>query len=202
VDNDQFRPQRQTSVLIVAQFAERKGHEILFRAVRSLGRDDIVVWVVGGRLSGGGVDYVDVPGLAAQLGVEDRVVFFGNVSDEVLRTLYQSCDIFCLPSRFRIVREGTPVSLMEAMAYERAVIATRHAGIPEYVEEMLVNEDDVDGLARALAFLADHPEAREAQGKRNRKIVEERFSQRNVEDLIAVFRDAQSMASDQQGEPL
>jgi colanic acid/amylovoran biosynthesis glycosyltransferase len=192
VDTNRFRPRQQVSVLIVGQFAERKGHEILLRALHALDRDDIVVWVVGGRLSGGGDDYVDVAGLASQLGVAGRVVFFGNVSEEVLIAVYQACDIFCLPSRFRFVREGTPVSLMEAMASGLPVISTRHAGIPEYVEQVLVEEDDVEGLARAIAFLADHPEIREAQGKRNREIVKARFSTRNIDDLIAVFQEVES----------
>jgi glycosyltransferase involved in cell wall biosynthesis len=187
VDTESLRPDSSIKVLIVGQFSQRKGHEMLLRAVRALGRDDIRVWVVGEGTWGSVGDYVDVRRLARDLGVEDRVTFFGSVSDEVLRVLYQTCDIFCLPSRKYVVNEGLPVSLMEAMACAKPVISTRHAGIPELVSDILVEENDADGLARALAHLADHPGVRQAMGQRNRQIVVQNYSTSNVTHMQRLF---------------
>jgi glycosyltransferase involved in cell wall biosynthesis len=188
VDLEAFRPEPAVKVLIVGQFSQRKGHETLLRALKALHRDDIRAWVVGEGTWGSVGDYVDVRRLAMDLGVSDRVTFFGSVSEEALRALYQACDIFCLPSRKYVVNEGLPVSLMEAMACAKPVISTRHAGIPELVPEILVEEEDVAGLAEALAYLADHPELRREMGHRNRQIVEQGYTAANavqMQELLA-----------------
>jgi glycosyltransferase involved in cell wall biosynthesis len=92
-----------------------------------------------------------------------------------------------MPSRFDKdgVGEGLPVALMEAMAYRKPIVATRHTGIPELVPDILVDENDVTGLAAAIARLADDPALRESMGKRNRMIVENDYSNANVLQLLA-----------------
>lgn len=187
VDPQAFRPDPALKVLIVGQWSKRKGHETLLRALKALERDDVRVWVTGEGTWGSVGDYEDVRGLAHELGVADRVTFFGSVSESVLRVLYQTCDVFCLPSRKYVVNEGLPVSLMEAMACAKPVISTRHAGIPELVPEILVEENDVAGIARALTYLADHPQARQEMGLRNRQIVEREYSVANVTEMRDLF---------------
>lgn len=191
VDTEAFLPDLTVKVLIVGQFSQRKGHETLLRAIQMVQRNDIRVWVVGEGTWGSVGDDVDVRRLACDLGVADRVTFFGSVSEAVLRTLYQTCDIFCLPSRKYVVNEGLPVSLMEAMASAKPVISTRHAGIPELVPDVLVEENDVAGLAEALAYLADHPEIRLEMGLRNRQIVMQDYSIANAAYMGKLFASNQ-----------
>lgn len=165
------------NVLVVARLIERKGHANLFRAVKLLARDDINLWVVG-------QGPVDLKSLARRIGIEDRVVFFGPLRGQALDGVFEGCDFFCLPSiTVRGAKEGIPVALMEAMARGKAVISTNHAGIPELVEEVLVEENDVIGLAKAIEFLADNEELRRQQGEKNREIVRERYSEQNVDSL-------------------
>jgi len=127
--------------------------------------------------------------LAKSLGIEDKVTIFGEVSDDFLKVLYDSCDIFCLPSKTtrKGEKEGIPVALMEAMSYGKPVISTRHAGIPELVEEILVEENNVDELAKAIELLVDNPDLRRKLGERNRKIIEEKYSKKNVTKLRNIF---------------
>jgi glycosyltransferase involved in cell wall biosynthesis len=47
VNTEKFKSDEIKRILIVGQFAERKGHEILFKAVKKLNRNDIKIWVVG-----------------------------------------------------------------------------------------------------------------------------------------------------------
>ncbi len=171
-------PLETVKILMVGGFSERKGHEVLFRAIRSLGADaaNLEVWVVGYP------DSVDVEQLARDFQVTDKVVVFGTVSDQGLNYFYQHCDIFCLPSKTdrRGISEGLPVSLIEAMAYGKPVISTRLAGIPELVEQILVEEGDVEGLARAIRCLVDDPALRHSLGDRNKVIVSDRYSKQNA----------------------
>ena len=93
--------------------------------------------------------------------------------------------MFCLPSETTASgdREGIPVSLMEAMAYGLPVIATRHAGIPELVSEILVDEGDAEALARGIEKLGRYSALRETLGRRNRELAALRFSRDNVLQL-------------------
>ena len=168
-------------ILSVARFVEKKGHRTLFRALARL-PPSFEAWLVG---SGP----INVKAVAATEGVANRVRVFEGVSDDELDRLYRSASLFCLPSETSPEgdREGLPVALMEAMAYELPVVATRHAGIPELVEEVLVREGDVGALAKALADLGADPGLRERQGRRNREIIEARYSRRNVLLLKSLF---------------
>ena len=86
VDTEEFKSDETKKILIVGQFVERKGHKILFNAVKKLNRNDIKIWVVGGE-TWDQVGFVDVRQLAKDLGLEEQVVFFGMVNDEVLSVI-------------------------------------------------------------------------------------------------------------------
>ena len=169
-----------TKLLIVGGFQDRKGYDILLQALQELDRLDIHLWIVGYK------GPVDVPGLVRNLGLERKVTIYGHVSDDVLRLLYIYCDVFVMPSRMDRsgVGEGLPVALMEAMSHGKPVIATRHTGIPELVEEILVPENDVQSLKTAIGYLADHPQIRTAMGQRNREIVHRQYNKANVAQLL------------------
>lgn len=172
-----------TKLLIAAEFTEKKGHEVLFKALRELGRDDITLWVVGkGKL--------DVPGMAEDLGVSDRTVFLGAVDSKLMGILMDACDVFVHPSRTTATgdREGIPAVIMEAMSHHKPVITTRHAGIPELVPQILVDENDVDGLAEAIARLVDSPGLRHEMGERNYEIIKSEFSENAVLQLMDVYQ--------------
>ena len=170
-------------LLIVAEFREKKGHDILFRALKKLNRPDLVLWIAGD-----GRD--DIPALASEIGVEDQVIFMGRLKYEPLSVLFDSCDIFVLPSRTASDgdREGIPVALMEAMSRKKPVISTYHVGIPELVQNgLLVNENDVDGLAEAITCLADDAQLRQDLGQKNFELIRKEFSEPSVLELKALF---------------
>ena len=106
----------------------------------------------------------------AETGVNDKVRFVGaKPAADVIRFLH-SADVLLAPSVTGSDGdiEGMPVSIMEGMASGLPVVATHHSGIPEVVADgrsgFLVDEHDVDGLARRLSDLAADPNLRARMG--------------------------------------
>lgn len=184
-DMSDERTRTSVKALIVAEFREKKGHEVLFRALKKLGRDDITLWVVGEGI-------LDVRQMAADIGVLHLVTFLGRQKKDVINILYDACDFLVQPSRTTADgdREGIPAVIMEAMSHHKPVISTRHTGIPEVVSEILVDENDVDGLAEAIARLADNPEVRTELGDRNYELIKREFSDDAVLQLKRLYEGA------------
>jgi colanic acid/amylovoran biosynthesis glycosyltransferase len=152
-------------------------------------RDDVMLWVVGGTAYSD--NSLDLHQMIEDLDLHDKVHLLGRKSGIDLDMVFKGCDIFCLPSITEVYedgkpreREGIPVALMEAMAWGKPVISTRHAGIPELVEEILIDENDVSGLINALDHLLDHPEKWEEMGRKNREIIDARYRKENVSQLV------------------
>lgn len=181
INLNEYRPANKFVVLIVGFFVERKGHEVLFKAIKALDNPDIEVWVVGGE--GAESDSVDVNSLAQEYGLEDQVAFFGKQSGTALKALYHACDVFCLPCHFDSdgVGEGFPTVIIEAMACAKPVISTRHVAIPSVLNQILVDEKDVDALACAIKdVMLMSPADRQELGVENRQLAESNFAPSNV----------------------
>ncbi|MGI8432623.1 MAG: glycosyltransferase [Chthoniobacterales bacterium] len=94
--------------------------------------------------------------LITELGLNGHVHFTGFLSQADLLALYHRCHVFLHPSEMPADenQEGIPNSILEAMATGMPVLATRHGGIPEAVEEgrcgALVAERDHAALAEEM----------------------------------------------------
>ncbi|MCX8173889.1 MAG: glycosyltransferase family 4 protein [Thermoplasmata archaeon] len=173
-------------ILVVARLVYRKGVHVLLQAIAEMkDREKVVLWVVGD-----GAEREKLMELAGKLGLARNVVFFGSLSVENLLPLYQNCDLYCQPSITDPSgdKEGLPVAMTEAMAFEKPVIATSHADIPNVLQEILVPENDHNALASAIQKVMAMPaEERALLGMKNREIVVRKFSERNYERVLARF---------------
>lgn len=111
----------------------------------------------------------------------------GHVSD--IRTVWAMAHIAVLPSR----REGLPLSLLEAAACGRPIVATDVPGCREIaradVNALLVPVDDPNALAEALARLAQDRDLRLRFGSAGRALVEREFSTARIgTETIALYR--------------
>jgi glycosyltransferase involved in cell wall biosynthesis len=135
----------------VGNFTAKKDHATLFRAIASLGSTPVPTRLV---VVGIGPLVSELRGLAAELGIADRVVFAGSRDD--VFDLLPAFDVFALSSRY----EGLPIALLEAMASGVPPVATSVGGIPEVIADgrdgLLVPPGDPAALAAALdKLLAD-----------------------------------------------
>jgi glycosyltransferase involved in cell wall biosynthesis len=95
---------------------------------------------------------------ARESGVEDRIQFFGFVSDPDLLQLYNACDCFVFPSFY----EGFGFPALEAMACGRAVVCSDASALPEVVDGAAILFDPyaIDEMVRAIADVLVDPELR------------------------------------------
>lgn len=123
---------------------------------------------------GDGPDRPELEAELRKLGIEDRVRLAGQRDD--VRTLLADADLFALSS----VSEGLPVSVLEAMAAELPVVASRVGGVPELVVDgengFLVPPRDPRELAVALKRLVDDGDLRRHLGAVGRVRAETRFN--------------------------
>ena len=167
-----------TVIGIIANLRAVKGHKYLFKAFQNVRRTTpdvrLKLLVVGeGKLEG------ELRDLADKLGVSNDVVFAGFRND--VPQVLAAIDIFVLPSLW----EGFPVSVLEAMASGKPVIASRAGGIPEAVVEgetgLLVPPGDVPALEKAISALACSPELAKKMGEAGR---EKAVSDFGIEKMI------------------
>ena len=121
--------------------------------------------------------------LAAELGIAEKVFFPGFISQTQLRELFYQSHIFLHPSERGGDgnQEGVPNSMLEAMASGLPVFATEHGGIPEAIENgrsgILVQEGDVEALARALLEWTANPEGLAEITRHGAEAVRQKFQQ-------------------------
>jgi colanic acid/amylovoran biosynthesis glycosyltransferase len=177
-----------TTILTIGRLVEKKGHEYAIRAFAKVAatRKGIRYLIVGD-----GPQRSLLETLAAELGVKDRIEFLGEINQDEAAELYRKSHIFLLPSVTAADgdQEGVPVVLMEAQATGLPVISTKHAGIPEVVEDgktgYLVEEKDIDALAEKLEYLLEHPEQWPKMGEAGRKLVEEKYDSKKLNKELA-----------------
>ncbi len=166
------------------RLSAEKGFDVLLRAVAELVRRDVPVslWIAGE-----GAARPALERLIHQLGLQQRVRLLGHLSD--LKPFYQALDVFVLSS----LREGLPNVVLEAMALEVPVVATRVAGVPSLISPaengLLVDIGSVDQLTSALQRAFSEPERRAVWGPAGRRTVETSYSfAGRMRRMVAVYQ--------------
>jgi glycosyltransferase involved in cell wall biosynthesis len=186
---------------IVGRLTPVKNHHLFFKAMQFLIQkwDDKVTrcLVVGdGELS------KELKNLTKRLNISDRVVFTGWIKE--MAPLYADLDVLALTSD----NEGTPVTVIEAMAAGVPVVATDVGGVRELISDfglrnaefdesefeicergVLVRKGDVRGFAKGLKYLLEHPEEGREMGKRGREYALEKHTmERLVSDMDSLYQ--------------
>jgi glycosyltransferase involved in cell wall biosynthesis len=170
---------------IVARLVPIKGHGLFLRAAREVAatRPDARFLIIGdGELR----RHLEME--ARSLGVADRVIFTGFRSD--LPAIYADLDVVALSS----FNEGLPVTIIEALAAARPVVATDVGAVRDLVEPgetgWLVPAGNQESLARGILRMLEFPEVARRLGEAGRRHVYPHLSiDRLVGDLSGLYRE-------------
>jgi glycosyltransferase involved in cell wall biosynthesis len=170
----------QFQILFVGRLAPQKGIDVLLRALAVTPHH----WRLD--IMGDGPEGDRLKTLAGHLGVGERVRWHGSCRFEDIARAYATADVVAAPS---IIgpggrTEGIPNVLMEALACERPVVASRVSGVPELVVDgvsgLLVPPGDVEALVAALRRIEDDPAQAAAMAQAGRRIIEQHYDLRNT----------------------
>jgi glycosyltransferase involved in cell wall biosynthesis len=170
---------------MVARLVPIKRHDDFIAAgVRVSARVSDILFVVVGD----GERRAELEAAASRVGLADRMRFLGWRRD--LDAIYADLDVVVLTS----ANEGSPVSLIEAMAAARPVVATAVGGVPDLVLDgehgLLVPPGDSSATAEAIVSLLRDGGRRRAMGAAGRRRVQDVYAvDRLVSDIARLYTD-------------
>jgi len=164
-----------------ARLEEGKGPLVLLDGLANVNRERTVAIA---RIAGVGPQWLQVKARARDLKLGDSCEFVGHYSEPLGRTTFMnSLDVFVLPS----LAEGTPNSIIEAMAHGIPVIASEVGGIPDILGDdagIGVAPGDSTALANAMLLLSNDPELRKKMGAAAQERYQKLFSPKVVLPLM------------------
>lgn len=175
-------PEGAPLVGMVARLSREKGPDLFVQAASAVAgaRPDVHLALVGD-----GPMRAELERQIEGLNLSGRFHLAGAAADT--SEIYPAFDVVCLPSRM----EGIPLTLIEAMASARPVVATNVGGIPELVEMgetgWLVAHGDMKAMSERVLWLLDNAEQAAAMGRAGRQRVEEGFDVRGQTGTVAAL---------------
>lgn len=159
-------------VLYVGRLSTEKGVDLLLRAMVDVVQKHPDTRCV---IAGSGPEEDSLRRMAADLGLQDRVVFAGRVPYHVLPDYYAACDVFVLPSWY----EGLAFVLFEAGAAAKPIVATRTENIAEVVSDgqtgFIVERGNAGQLAEKISLLLGDAQLRHTIGTAAQALVLAKF---------------------------
>jgi glycosyltransferase involved in cell wall biosynthesis len=167
-------PKDDLMVGCVANLVPVKGHPTLIEAVATL---ENVHLLFAGRVDDARYKS-QLEEQIRNLNMTNRVHFLGSVAD--VPAFLQKMDVVSLPTWNKWRKEGCPVALLEAMACEKACIASNIPGVRDIIRDgengRMVPPEDPPALSTAITQLALNPDYRNQLGLAARKTIIENFS--------------------------
>lgn len=171
-------------VLFLGRLTAMKAPDVFIRAAARIAASfpDVTF-----AIAGEGPEYEHLVRLSVSLGIGERVLFLGKVTDEERSALLRDAAVFVLPS----VTEPFGIAALEAMAAGVPTIVSKTSGVAEVVSSVFqVDFWDVDEFASRMAELLEYPPLRAEMGGRGREEATQEGWPERARQTVAVYREA------------
>ena len=164
-------PQKPVILFVGRVDDHRKGLDFLLRSFKNvLEMIDSILLVVGKG------DQTNAKKIAMSLGIHNHVFFTGFVNESTLKKCYSLCDVYAVPSRL----EGFGLTILEAMAAGKPVVATNVGAIPEIIKigenGTLVQFDDIFDFANVMHIHLDNKSSDESLSGKNKSYMQRKYN--------------------------
>ena len=160
-------------VVSTGRIIKDKGYDIFWDVIQKLGKKKNIKYVIAGDGDYKGVWEKEI----FEKGFNDQVFLLGYRKD--IDNILLGSDIFLTCTK----HETLGNSVLEAAMHSLPVVATNTGGIPEIVGKeggFLIENDNVDGFAKAIQILADNKDLRKCMGKQLHQRVLKKFDRQNI----------------------
>jgi len=187
-----------TRIVFLGVLRYYKGLVYLLQAMQGLGSQ--VCLIIGGA----GPERANLERQAADLGLRERILFLGELTDSQAAGLLQAGDIYCLPAHLR--SEAFGLNQVEAMACGLPVVSTDlPTGVPEINRHgetgIIVPPANMQALREALETLVNNPGLRKQYGEAGKLRAQTHYSAKRMgEDISQAYRDVLALYSDEAAE--
>lgn len=188
---EKYRLRDKQVIMTVGRLDERKGHDMVIRAMTQLTKrfPDVVYMIVGK-----GREEQRLKSLADNLKLQELVIFTGFVADESLPDYYNLCDIFVLPNRetesndqLKGDYEGFGVVFLEASACGKPVIGGKSGGSSEAVVDgitgLMVDPRSEEDIAHAIERILEDKSFAGRLGMAGRNRAEKEFDWQHITQI-------------------
>ena len=171
----------------VGELRNKKGLATLLSAYTQANKDRPITLLIVGEIRQG-----DDKKLLEEFQLTNpnaNIIITGNIPHKDLPAYYSLIDIFVHPS----LRDGMPNAILEAMACEKAIIATSVGGIKDILEDkkngILVNVNNTNMLAQKIIDLLDDPHTRDSLGRNARDTVVHKCApEKELEENLIIYK--------------
>lgn len=173
-------------ILFLSLISRQKGADIAIRAIKKLLLKNEKIKLI---LGGDGEYLPEAIDLANRLGISDKVIFPGFISNKDTSDYYNAADIFIFPTlRF----ESFGIVLAEAMACGKPVVASKIGSIPDVIDDgvngILVPSGDYSKLAEKIDLLLNDKRISQELSENAKKKAHSKFGiKRMVDETLKVF---------------
>lgn len=170
-------------ILCVGRLIDLKGVDYLINAFATLSNkmDNAVLIIVGD-----GPEKINLERLTKELNIEDKVIFTGNIENDLVGGYYLVSDVFALPSITTYYADACPLVVNEAMYFGKPVITSDAVGTTFMIKNgengYVVPEKNSNALCEAIYKVINNPNLEKDMGKYSKKLIEKKFRYRNMID--------------------
>lgn len=174
--------------LYVGRLIDLKGVDYLINAFKNVTQklEDSVLLIVGE-----GPEKSKLEDLAGKLGLNDNVIFTGNIDNSKLGAYYLLADVFVLPSITTYFADACPLVVNEAMYFSKPVITSDAVGTTFMIKDgengYVVPERNSEALEKAILTILSDPDLEERMGAASKKLIDTNF---RYENMIQGFMSA------------
>lgn len=169
-----------TSLVYLSNIMSSKGVFELIDAFKILSYkyDDISLHIAGGFIGDEYISTADVEKkFYEKIRTNEKITYLGKIYGKDKVKLLQSSDVFVLPSYYK--SEAFPISIIEAMACENAIVTTNYKYLPEVVSSengILVEPKSVENLVEGIECLINDKKKLKQIQKHNKEEAQEKYS--------------------------